>query len=362
MRRTAAGDRDAFETLYRTHQATVYRFARLMTGSTTIAEDIVQEVFLSLMRDAARYDPARASLTTYLYGSARHHTRRRLLRDRLFVRLDDEAVDLCLPATSANAADDLIRQRDVQQLRRAIVRLPARYREVIVLVRPAGRELRGRGAGARLRARHRAVAAAPRAASARGQAAARCSPAWTWRDGPGSEVRGMKHSERGDATSRASAAGPGRDRGRDRDAVPRRNRGHGALGCVPPIERRRTGRGPAVSCAGQPRRRRASRSSAALAWQRGANGPTAVRTLQRRTGPAQDAGARVHDRGRRRRTAAGRRADSRRADASRAIGARRAGHSRRRARRQREANSVDIDVLVGEDGVARGVRVPISEL
>jgi RNA polymerase sigma-70 factor (ECF subfamily) len=132
MRRTAAGDRDAFETLYRTHHATVYRFARLMTGSTTIAEDIVQEVFLSVMRDAARYDPARASLTTYLYGSARHHTRRRLLRDRLFVRLDDDG-DLCHPVTSVTVADDLIRQRDVQQLRRAIVRLPARYREVIVL-------------------------------------------------------------------------------------------------------------------------------------------------------------------------------------------------------------------------------------
>jgi len=131
MQRTAAGDRGAFETLYRTHHATVYRFARLMTGSTTIAEDIVQEVFLALMRDASRYDPARASLTTYLYGSARHHTRRRLLRDRFLVRLDDQA-DLCLPV-AATAADDLIRQRDVQRLRRAIVRLPARYREVIVL-------------------------------------------------------------------------------------------------------------------------------------------------------------------------------------------------------------------------------------
>ena len=125
MRRTAAGDRDAFASLYRMHHATVYRFARLMTGSTTTAEDIVQEVFLALMRDASRYDPARASLTTYLYGSARHHTRRRLLRDRFLVRLEDQA-DLCLPAASATAAEDLIRQRDVQHVRRAIVRLPAR--------------------------------------------------------------------------------------------------------------------------------------------------------------------------------------------------------------------------------------------
>lgn len=133
MRRTAAGDREAFETLYRSHHATVYRFARLMTGSTTTAEDIVQDVFLALMRDASRYDPARASLTTYLYGSARHHTRRRLLRDRFLVRLDGTESDLCLHDPSASASDELIRQRDVQQLRRAIVRLPARYREVVVL-------------------------------------------------------------------------------------------------------------------------------------------------------------------------------------------------------------------------------------
>jgi RNA polymerase sigma-70 factor (ECF subfamily) len=132
MRRTAAGDREAFEAIYRTHHATVYRFARLMTGSPAIAEDVVQEVFLSLMRAAARYDPARASLPTYLYGSARHHTRRRRLRDRLFVRLDDETSDACLVA-AANTADELIRQRDVQHLRRAILKLPARYREVVVL-------------------------------------------------------------------------------------------------------------------------------------------------------------------------------------------------------------------------------------
>jgi RNA polymerase sigma-70 factor (ECF subfamily) len=133
MRRTAEGDRDAFAILYRLHHATVYRFARLMTGSGAAAEDVVQEVFLALMRDASRYDPSRSSLTTYLYGSARHHVRRRLLRDRLFVALDEGAADLCLPVGSGDAADELARQRDVQHLRRAIVRLPARYREVIVL-------------------------------------------------------------------------------------------------------------------------------------------------------------------------------------------------------------------------------------
>jgi RNA polymerase sigma-70 factor (ECF subfamily) len=132
MRRTAAGDRDAFARLYRKHHATVFRFARLMTGSNEAAEDVVQEVFLGLMRGAGRYDPARAMLTTYLYGAARRQIRRRLLRDRLFVSLDDTAPDAGL-VPPPNTVDELSRERDVHVVRRAVLALPARYREVIVL-------------------------------------------------------------------------------------------------------------------------------------------------------------------------------------------------------------------------------------
>jgi RNA polymerase sigma-70 factor (ECF subfamily) len=143
MRRTAAGDRDAFAVVYRRHHALVFRFARLMIGSTEAAEDVVQEVFLGLMRSAARYDPARSSLTTYLYGAARHQVRRRLLRDRLFVSLDDDGAwpgagrgrtgDGPGSVPIGDTADELSRQRDLRDLRRAILTLPPRYREVVVL-------------------------------------------------------------------------------------------------------------------------------------------------------------------------------------------------------------------------------------
>jgi RNA polymerase sigma-70 factor, ECF subfamily len=132
MRRTAAGDRDAFAALYRRHGATVYRFARLMTGCDSAAEDIVQDAFLSLMRDAGRYDPTRASLPTYLYGVARHQTRRRLLRDRRFVALS-HACDDAGGAEAADPAGHLARAESLRQLRQAMLGLPSRYREVIVL-------------------------------------------------------------------------------------------------------------------------------------------------------------------------------------------------------------------------------------
>jgi RNA polymerase sigma-70 factor (ECF subfamily) len=131
-RRTAAGDREAFAALYRRHHGSVYRFARLMTGSAAAAEDVVQEVFLVLMKDAARYDGARASLSTYLFGVARRHTRRRLLRERRFVPIETAGSDKAWLAAS-DAAAEHEQACELQRLRAAILSLPSRYREVVIL-------------------------------------------------------------------------------------------------------------------------------------------------------------------------------------------------------------------------------------
>jgi RNA polymerase sigma-70 factor (ECF subfamily) len=130
--RTAAGDREAFAELYRRHHAAVYRFARSMTGSGSMAEDVVQEVFLVLMRNASRYDATRSTLSTYLYGVARHHTRRRLSRERRFVTLEDRAVESSEALRECMSAE-VEHRHELRRLRWAIVSLPSRYREVIVL-------------------------------------------------------------------------------------------------------------------------------------------------------------------------------------------------------------------------------------
>lgn len=130
VERTAAGDREAFATLYRRHQGAVYRFACLMTGSPSTAEDIVQEVFLALMRDAARYEARRAALTTYLFGVARRVTRRRLFRERRFVAFDAGRAS---PGVTPDVSVALEHRAALQRLRCAILSLPSRYREVVVL-------------------------------------------------------------------------------------------------------------------------------------------------------------------------------------------------------------------------------------
>jgi RNA polymerase sigma-70 factor (ECF subfamily) len=135
LERLRAGDDDAFQVLYRRRQGAIYRFAMHVTGSSAAAEDITQEVFLTLIRAACRYDPERGTLNGYLFGIARKLVLRHLERARMDVALDgagDEgtAPQLAIHDDPAMAMAD--RER-LEALRLAVHRLPRRYREVVVL-------------------------------------------------------------------------------------------------------------------------------------------------------------------------------------------------------------------------------------
>jgi RNA polymerase sigma-70 factor, ECF subfamily len=138
LRLMLAGDEDAFTALYRRRQGGVYRFALQMSGSEALAEDVVQEVFIVLMRDGANFDPSRGSLAAYLYGIARNHVLRAFDRERSLVPLDEDASDTN-EAPHANLVahfdplGDLTRGEMVEKLRQAVLALPAHYREALVL-------------------------------------------------------------------------------------------------------------------------------------------------------------------------------------------------------------------------------------
>src|SRR5688500_20290059 len=93
LRLMLAGEEEAFTALYRRRQGGVYRFALQMSGSEALAEDVVQETFMVLVRDGGNFDAARGSLAAYLYGIARNHVLRAFERERTLVRFDDEAED-----------------------------------------------------------------------------------------------------------------------------------------------------------------------------------------------------------------------------------------------------------------------------
>lgn len=133
LARAAAGDSDAFAEIYRQYQHVVYRFGCAMTGSESAAEDIAQETFVALFRDLGRYDPARASFTTYLYGIVRNLSRERLRRDRRFLSLDALTGGERRAGSRSDPSRALEGAELATHVRRALRRLPTRYRELIVL-------------------------------------------------------------------------------------------------------------------------------------------------------------------------------------------------------------------------------------
>ncbi len=149
--RAAAGDEEAFALLYRQLQGGLYRFAVQMSGSANIAEEVVQEAFMVLIRDSKRFDPARGALQSFLYGVARNHVLRCIERDTRYVPMGDDqaAMEERLRRGALNGhgqvpgrdfSDELVRRETVGQVRQAVLALPAYYREVVVLC-----ELQGMG-------------------------------------------------------------------------------------------------------------------------------------------------------------------------------------------------------------------------
>jgi len=129
-----AGDEEAFLSLYRKRQGAIYRFALHMTGEPALAEDVTQEVFLALIRDEWSYDPERGALSSYLFGVARKLVLRSLERGRADVALDSvEQPAWRQLAVDPDPLGDLTRKEGVDALRRAVLTLPRRYREVVVL-------------------------------------------------------------------------------------------------------------------------------------------------------------------------------------------------------------------------------------
>jgi RNA polymerase sigma-70 factor (ECF subfamily) len=129
------GDEDAFLSLYRRRQGAIYRFALHMSGSATIAEDVVQEVFMAILREQCGYDPERGSLSGYLFGIARKLLLRHVERGRADVPLEGDENEPALPdlAVVQDPLEDLTKRETLEALRRAVVTLPRRYREVVVL-------------------------------------------------------------------------------------------------------------------------------------------------------------------------------------------------------------------------------------
>jgi RNA polymerase sigma-70 factor, ECF subfamily len=133
IERIARGDREAFAKLYRQCRPDVYRFAVHMCGSRAVAEDVVQDVFVAVIEYSARYRPGASGVVPWLLGIARNHVRRLRNRRPVVPLPGEETDDGRLLAVETDIVADLTGRRRRAALARALIELPARYREAIVL-------------------------------------------------------------------------------------------------------------------------------------------------------------------------------------------------------------------------------------
>jgi len=134
MRQVAVGEIGGLETLYDRYHTMAYALALRITTETGLAEDVVQDSFLGVWRNAGRYAETKGSVRGWLLAIVRHRAIDAMRRRRAGVALGDE-VDDALPAslTVPDVWPEVAGRLDAEQVRRALTALPPAQREVLEL-------------------------------------------------------------------------------------------------------------------------------------------------------------------------------------------------------------------------------------
>jgi RNA polymerase sigma-70 factor, ECF subfamily len=146
LRRGGAGASAAFTALYQRHQAPLYRYAALRSGSNDLAADVVQELFMALMTDALKFDAARGSLQPFLFGVARKLLLKRNETERRYVSnhyvssyLHDDAGNdhddsaEWIADESATPLERVLADERAEHVRHALAQVAPHYRDVLIL-------------------------------------------------------------------------------------------------------------------------------------------------------------------------------------------------------------------------------------
>ena len=125
------GETDILAALYDRHAGLVYGIAIKLLGNATDAEDLTQDIFLSLTKNCT-YDPQRGSLRTYLRILTRSRGLDRLrTRTRRQQKLRDQALDESSQALSANPMEEASQIERSQEVLEALEQLSNKEREVL---------------------------------------------------------------------------------------------------------------------------------------------------------------------------------------------------------------------------------------
>jgi RNA polymerase sigma-70 factor (ECF subfamily) len=148
--RLRAGDEEAFATLVRAHHGSLCRLARAVVGSGAVAEEVVQDTWLAVVRGVDRFE-GRSSLRTWLFHILVNRARTTATRERRSDpgidpdadRFDVAGVWASPPAPWAEQVEDRLVAEQVSAVVRDLLdTLPDTQRQVVVL-----RDVEGMSAG-----------------------------------------------------------------------------------------------------------------------------------------------------------------------------------------------------------------------
>ena len=131
LARLRAGDRAAFEQIFREHFDGLAGFAYRLTRSRAIAEELIQDLFLEIWMRHERLIITE-TLRTYLFRAARNRAFNHLRRQKLerLWRLEQREIPEAESGEDEHSADEL-----TAAIRAAIATLPNRCREIFLLSR-----------------------------------------------------------------------------------------------------------------------------------------------------------------------------------------------------------------------------------
>ena len=136
VRRVRAGDRGAVDDLYDRFRRPAFALARRILADDTLAEDVVQDVFLSVWRDPHAYDGSRGSFSSWLLAMVHHKAvdavRREEAHRRRQSRAEDDLV-LSAPTAARDVEDEAWSRVVSEQVRLALGALPDAQREALTL-------------------------------------------------------------------------------------------------------------------------------------------------------------------------------------------------------------------------------------
>lgn len=126
-------DTEALSELYDRYQALMYGLAMRITNDAQLAQDAVQEAFVGVWRNAARYSAARASVRTWILSITHHRAIDLIRRRRATVALPEASETVAEALTVPDVWPEIAHSIDVDAVRAAIAQLPDAQRQAIEL-------------------------------------------------------------------------------------------------------------------------------------------------------------------------------------------------------------------------------------